>query len=157
MTTKKVLILGCAGLGIAGLLGAGAVGFFFYHVSQDVEGLSVSVNGPEEVSQGQAFDLVVVVKNERPKKALRLSDIDLAEEYLSGFTVSSVEPAYKASAHVPLDNKQSFTFDVSIPPGASRSFTFKLKARKAGLFRGDVDVCEGLQFKTEMLQTHVKE
>jgi hypothetical protein len=29
--------------------------------------------------------------------------------------------------------------------------------RGPGIFRGDVDVCEGTRFKTEMLQTAVKE
>ncbi|HVE41870.1 MAG TPA: hypothetical protein VNM14_18395 [Planctomycetota bacterium] len=157
MTTKKALLLGCAGVALVGLVSASTIGFFLYHVSQDVEGMSIAVKGPDEVTVGQSFDLEIVVRNDRSKKPLRMSDIDLADEYLEGFTVSSASPAYKSSTHVPLDNKRSFTFDVSIPSGQSRSFVFKMRARKAGLFRGDVDVCEGLQFRTEMLQTEVRE
>src|SRR4029077_19497960 len=153
MTTKKALFLGCAALGLLGLAGATAIVLFVMHIAKDVEGLQINVKGPEEVVVGQTFDLEIVVRNERPKKAIQLSDIDLADEYLAGFTVSSVVPTYKSSTHVPIDDKRSFTFDLAVPPGQSRSFVFKMRAQKAGIFRGDVDVCEGTQFKTEMLQT----
>jgi hypothetical protein len=59
--------------------------------------------------------------------------------------------------HVPFDNRRSFTFDVSLPPGESRTFTFRLRAEKPVLNRGDVDVCEGLRFITGMAQTSVRE
>jgi len=157
VTTKKALLLGCGGVAFLGLVSASAIGFFLYHVSQDVEGLGIAVKQPDEVTIGQSFDLEIVVRNDRSKKPLQMTDIDLAEEYLEGFMVSSVVPAYKSSAHVPLDNKRSYTFNLSIPAGESRTFVFKMRARKAGLFRGDADVCEGLQFRTDVLQTEVHE
>jgi hypothetical protein len=50
------------------------------------------VNGPTDVVVGQTFELEVVVKNERPGEILQLSDVDIAEVYLDGFTVSSIKP-----------------------------------------------------------------
>jgi len=58
---------------------------------------------------------------------------------------------------VPIDDSRSFTFDVPVSAGTSRSFIFTLRAEKPGIYRGDVDVCEGTQIITEMAQTVVKE
>src|SRR5437870_3426775 len=116
MITKKIIALGC---GIAALIGTVvilAVVLCFGHVSKDVEGIAVAVDGPTEVTVGQTFELEVTVTNERPKKVLRLSDIDLAEDYLAGFTVSSISPKPKSNMHVPIDNSRSFTFAVQVPP-----------------------------------------
>jgi hypothetical protein len=157
MKSKKVLIWGCGIATLVGLAGIAAVVLFFGYLIQDVEGVAVEVSGPMDVVVGQTFDLTVTVTNERPRKVLALSDIDIAEEYLAGFTVTAIEPNPKSNTHVPVDNSRSFTFGVEIPPGAARSFTFKLRAEKAGLYRGDVDVCEGVRFITDMAQTSVKE
>ena len=157
MITKKIIALGC---GIAALIGTVvilAVVLFFVHVSKDVEGIAVAVDGPTEVTVGQTFELEVTVTNERPKKVLRLSDIDLAEDYLAGFTVSSISPKPKSNMHVPIDNSRSFTFGVQVPPRTAKSFKFTLRAEKEGIFRGDVDVCEGARSTTGMAQTVVKE
>jgi len=97
------------------------------------------------------------VKNERSGKVLRLSDVDIAEVYLAGFTVSAMKPTPKSNTHVPIDNSRSFTFDVPVSAGASQSFFFTLRAEKPGVYRGDVDVCEGARFITGMAQTVVKE
>jgi hypothetical protein len=122
-----------------------------------VKGAGVSIDGSTDVSVGETFELSVTVTNERPRKVLALSDIDIAEDYLAGFTVSTIEPSPRSSMHVPIDNSRSFKFDVRIPAGESRTFTFKLRAEKPGLYRGDVDVCEGARFTTVMAQTSVKE
>jgi hypothetical protein len=157
MPSKKTIAWGC---GIAALLsaaGIAAVVVFFVYVLQDLKGVRVSVDGPTDVEVGQTFELNIAVTNERPRKVLSLSDIDIAEDYLVGFTVSAIEPRPKSNNHVPIDKSRSFAFGVEIPPGASRNFTFKLRAEKPGLYRGDVDVCEGARFITDMAQTSVKE
>jgi len=127
------------------------------YVAQDVKEVGVSVDGLTDVVVGQTFELSVTVTNERPRKVLALSDVDIAEDYLAGFTVSTIEPKPKSSSHVPFDNSRSFKFGVQIPPRESRTFTFTLRAEKAGIYRGDVDVCEGARFITSMAQTSVKE
>jgi hypothetical protein len=157
MPSKKAIVWGCGIVALVCLAGIAAVVLFFVYASQDVKGVGVSVKGPTDVVVGQAFELTVTVTNERPRKMLALSDIDIAEDYLAGFTVSTIEPRPKSSMHVPIDNSRSFTFGVQIPPRASRTFTFTLRAEKPGLYRGDVDMCEGARFITGMAQTSVKE
>jgi hypothetical protein len=152
MITKKTLKFGCAALTLILV----AAGLFVAYVAKDVEGVAVTINAPTDVVVGQTFDFEVVVKNERSGKVLGLSDVDIAEEYLAGFTVASIEPTPKSNMHVPIDNSRSFTFDVPVSAGASQSIIFKLRAEKAGIYRGDVDVCEGLRFITGMAQTVVK-
>jgi hypothetical protein len=157
MKTKKALIIGCGALALIVIALVIGVVLFVTHVSKDLEGVAVTVNGPTDVVVGQTFDLEIIVKNDRSGKVLQLSDVDIAEEYLAGFTVSSVKPTPKSNTHVPIDNSRSFTFAVSISPGTSQSFIYTLRAEKAGIYRGDVDVCEGVQFITGMAQTVVKE
>jgi hypothetical protein len=157
MTTKKAVLLGCgiATLVLVAVVAAVVLGFVY--LTQDVKGMGVAVDSPTDVVVGQSFDLTVTVTNERPRKALLLSDVDIAEVYLEGFTVGVISPNPKSNKHVPVDNSRSFTFDVKIPPKQAKTFTFTLRAEKAGIFRGDVDVCEGARFTTGMAQTSVKE
>ena len=157
MPSKKSIAWGCGIAAAVCLVGVIAVVLFFFYIAEDVQGVGVTVDGPTDVVVGQTFELKVIVTNERPRKVLALSDIDIGEDYLEGFTVSAIEPRPKSSTHVPVDNSRSFTFDVKIPPRASRVFTFALRAEKVGIFRGDVDVCEGMRFITGMAQTSVKE
>jgi len=157
MPSKKAIAWGCGIAVLVCLAGIAAILLFLAYASQDVEGVGVSVNGPTDVLVGQTFELNVTVTNERPRRVLALSDIDIAEDYLTGFTISTIEPRAKSSTHVSFDNSRSFTFEAKIPPGTSKSFLFTLRAEKPGLYRGDVDVCEGARFITGMAQTSVKE
>jgi hypothetical protein len=157
MKAKKALLIGCGTLLFLTIAAIVVVALFVTHVSKDVEQVAITVNGPSDVVVGQTFDLEVVVKNQRSKKVLHLSDIDIAEVYLAGFTVSSTKPAAKSNMHVPIDNSRSYTFDVPVAAGATESFTFTLRAEKPGIYRGDVDVCEGMRSITTMAQTVVKD
>jgi hypothetical protein len=156
MITKRTLIIVCGVLGFMVITVLAAVLFFFRHVSMDLTGAAVVVNAPADVVVGQTFDLQITVKNERSSKILQLSDVDIGEAYLAGFSIASVKPAPKSNTHVPVDNSRSFTFAVPIQPGATQTFVYTLRAEKSGVYRGDVDVCEGLQFITTMAQTVVK-
>ena len=155
--TKKAILAGCGCVGLAALGLCIALGVWFSLVVQDPEGLRVFVDSPTDVSVGQTFDLAVEVTNERPTKMLEVSDIDLSYDYLNGFVVVRAEPSPRSREdNVPFDNSRTFTFDQSIPPGETRSFVFTLRAETPGIYRGDVDVCEGLGFTTAMAQTVVK-
>jgi hypothetical protein len=156
MKTWKVVGIGCGILALIGIVVLILCVVFVVHVSKNVEGVLVNVNSPGEVQVGQTFDLEVIVKNERAGKAFRLSDIDLADQYLAGFTLVAVKPPEKSNMHVPIANNRSFTFDVPIPAATSRTFVFTLKAEKEGIYRGDLSVGEGLQTITTMAQTVVK-
>jgi hypothetical protein len=153
---KKAIALGCGITALVAVVVIVVIVVFCVYVSKDVEGVAVAVNGPTPVAVGEVFDLEVVVTNERPRQALKLEDIDIAEDYLAGFTVCSIDPTPKSNKHVPIDNSRSFTFSVQVPARSARTFKFKLRAEKEGMFRGDVDVCEGARFITGMAQTVVK-
>jgi hypothetical protein len=157
MSSKRAIAWGCGILAFLALAGVAAIAVFIGYASQGVKGIGVAVDGPGDVVVGQTFGLTVTVTNQRPRKVLALSDIDIAEAYLAGFTIAGVEPKQKSSMHVPIDNSRSFTFDVKIPPHASKTFTFTLQAKSPGVYRGDVDVCEGMRIVTGMAQTAVKE
>jgi hypothetical protein len=154
---KKIIIWGCGSALVLMLLIGGVVVMFLKHLMTDTQGAVVHVVVPSEVTVDETFDLEVHVKNDRAKDSLKIDDIDIHDEYLEGFMVVSTEPKHKSTTHVPIDNSQSFTFDQALKPGQTNRFVFSLKAVKAGIFRGDVDVTEGVQFVSEMAQTVVKE
>lgn len=157
MSTKKIVLWGCGSLFLIGVIAVVGIGMFLSHVGKDLEGAAVRVVGPDEVSVGDTFDLEVFVHNTRKNKTLKVDDIDIADVYLEGFVVTSTEPNYKSTNHVPIDDSQSFTFNQAIAVGKTNRFVFKLRAVKAGTFKGDLDVMEGLVFVTQLAQTVVKE
>ena len=86
-----------------------------------------------------------------------MSSIDISEDYLLGFVIVSTTPVPKSNMRIPIDASRSFIFELLIPPGETRDFSFRLKGVTAGMYRGDVDACEGLQFLTTLAQTKVSE
>ncbi|MBN1588070.1 MAG: hypothetical protein JW888_00985 [Pirellulales bacterium] len=157
MSTKKVLLIGCGTVFFGFCMLVVLAVSWWVHISKDVEGISVSVDAPLDVKLGETFAMVVNVANERAGEDLSVSDVDVGDAYLAGFVVVSVEPTPESSMHIPIDNSMSYTFDSLIPAGTTKSFTFTLRAEQAGVYRGDVDVCEGLRFVTAIAQTCVKE
>ncbi len=157
MSTKKTVFLGCGAVALVAVVSVGFLVGWLAHITRDVEGVSVSITSPLDVKVGETFKMIVNVKNEREKSALTVSDIDISDTYLTSFVIISTEPTPKSSMHVPIDNSMSHTFDTPVPAGATRAFTFTLRAEKAGIFRGDVDVCEGSRMITVTAQTVVKD
>ena len=156
MKARTGILIGC-GIVLACVVVAGLfVTGFVLHVAKAPAGLRAYVESPDQVKDGVLFDLRVVVANDRKGQRLKVSSIDLGESYLAGFVVRSTAPAHKSSQRVPLDKSQSFEFDAVVPAGSTNVFTFHLRAAKPGMYRGDVDVCEGMQFLTLMAQTEVK-
>ncbi len=156
MTAKRLLVIGCGGVGLIVVGGVILVMVWFWHVGQDPEGVTASVEGPDAVAVGEEFTLTVVVENQRTTDSLQLSDIDIADEYIEGFLILGTEPETKSRMHIPLDNSISFSFDTTIAPRESMRFDFHLRSTTAGMFRGDVDVCEGQRFLTTLAQTLVE-
>ena len=155
MKTRNLVIIGCAGLLVLCVLGAGLVGLFLWHVSQDPKAMEVSVDAPATVKRGEECDLTVAVVNRRAEP-LTVTTIDVGESYLEGFTVVGTDPAYKSSVGIPIDNSRSYTFDADIAAGATNVFTFQLRATRKGRYIGDVDTCEGLRFVTHVADTTVE-
>ena len=152
---KKILI-GCGVVLLVGLLAVAAIVGFFWHASKDPEAMRVQIDAPMEVKKGDTFEVAVDVINERANKPLKVSSIDIGEDYLKGFFFVSSEPKARGSEHIPVDESRSFKFDVSVPPNSTNTFKFRLRARETGTFSGDLDVCEGTRFLTTVVETEVK-
>lgn len=154
--TKRVLLIGCGVLAGLALLGGLAIVGLLWYAAEDVQGVSVTFEQPESVKVGETFDLAVKVTNQRTKAPLKLSDIDIGNDYLAGFVVVATEPAFKSTTDVPIIDMRSFTFDITIPAQQSTVVKFKLKAAKEGLFSADLDINEGARSLSTLLQTLVE-
>lgn len=157
MKTYQVVLIGCGALAAVVLMVAVAVTAFIWHVAQDPKDVSISVEGPTTVRLKEEFTVTVIVRNERPKTVFRLTDVDVAEKYLQGFLVLGTDPKYTSSMHVPFDDSRSYTFNRPVKPGDTARFVFRLRPFKTGMYRGDIDVCEGMRFLTTQVQTLVEE
>src|SRR5512133_927808 len=103
MTTKKALVVGCSAVAGVALLVVLGIVLFITYVAKDVEGLQISITSPPEIKIGDTFDLQVSVTNGRASKPLKVSDVDIAEGYLSAFVLVSTSPDHKSSMRVPVD------------------------------------------------------
>lgn len=107
MNASKIFAIGCLAVALVGAAGMLVVFAFLYHVAQDPEGIAIAVDVPLNVTVGDTFPLAVTVSNLRDGKAATINDVDIADEYLAGFVVVSVEPVEKTNSHIPLDNTMS--------------------------------------------------
>jgi hypothetical protein len=126
-------------------------------MSGEPSGIAVTVDAPIEVPQGKTFDLVVTVQNDRKGKSFKIGDLDIYGDYLRGFVVLSKDPEPESEMGLPLDDGMSHTYNVWLTAGETREFTFSLRAEEPGIYRGDVDVYEGMRCITKTAQTVVKE
>ncbi len=157
MNASKAIAIGCLAVALVALMGMLGLGAFLYHIAQDPEGIAIAVDAPLDVALDETFPLVVTVTNTREGQTVTINDVDIADEYLAGFVVVSVDPAEQSSMHIPLDNSMSYTFNTELAPGTSKTFTFNLRAQETGIFRGEVDVTQGMQFTSAVAQTVVAE
>lgn len=156
MSTKKILLIGCAGVAAVGLLLLALFVLFIAHVAKDPEGMKIAVDTPATVQKGKEFELVINVVNDRPDQPLKVGDIDIEEEYLKGFSVASAEPQFVSSTKNGFIDTRTFTFNHSVPPGRTNAITFKLVGRKLGKYSGEIQVSEGMQMLTMIVETQVE-
>ena len=156
MSKKQALVIGCGGVIVVFGIVLIALVAWIWHVAQDPPDVAISVESPTTVSVGQEFTLSVVIENQREERAFQLTDIDIADEYLKSFLVIGENPHAESSTHIPIDNTRSFSFNQAVPPREVMRFDFTLRPTAPGLYRGDVDVCEGQRFLSTLLQTEVR-
>lgn len=109
------------------------------------QGISVAIESPPEVTVGQTFVIRTTVTN-TGAEAARLDSIDIGDSYLEGVAIESSEPAWGDTMHVPIDDTLSHDFQANVPAGSSFTVTFKARAKRAGRFAGDFDVCVNSAF-----------
>jgi len=102
--------------------------------------VNISAEVPLRVSLDDDFVVVARVTNTggEPKT---LIDVDVADSYLKGIVIQRSEPPISDAMHVPIDNSQSYSFDLPIAPGGEVVVRFHAVAAHAGDFAGDIDFC----------------
>jgi hypothetical protein len=153
----KGCLIGCAVAAVLGILAVVAIGAWLASIAKTQEQVQVRLDVPAEARVGSEIELIVEVMNQREDDVFHLTDIDLEDSYLDGFTLISVEPEPKSTESVDLLDVRSHSFDRDLAAGAVERFTFRLKAVEAGTWTGDVDVWEGLSCITQVAQTRVLE
>jgi len=156
MSTKKILLVGCGALTAVSLLLLVLFVLFVMHVTKDPEGMRLAVNAPATVARGNEFELVVNVVNERPDKTMKVSDIDIGEAYLKGFTVVSSKLPSSASTKNGLLENRTYTFNQTILPNRTNAFVFKLIGRETGKYTSEIQVSEGMRMLTMVVETQVE-
>lgn len=157
MTAQKAVFIGCGIVaGLCALL-FGLFAVWLNYISEDPEGMAITVDAPHDVKVGESYTVIVNVKNERATAPLKVTDVDIANQYIAGSVISSVEPVPESSTSIPLAECLSHTFNQTIAPGETVVFKFTRRAASPGIYRGDIDVCEGNRFMTKVAQTIIKE
>ncbi|KXK26378.1 MAG: hypothetical protein TR69_WS6001000381 [candidate division WS6 bacterium OLB20] len=101
--------------------------------------ISISVETPERITEGDEFEFRMVVTNSGDSD-LTITEMDISESLLEGTDVISVDPEpVSSSSFTVIEEYLEYTFDpFTIRPGESRAVTLTLKAEFDGLYRGDI-------------------
>ena len=155
--TKRIAI-GCGGLIVLTIIGFLALAKGCSYLMKDVEGVTVTVKCPGEILKDAEVDLTVTVTNQREGQDLKVAEIMIANEFMDGFLLVSTDPAVPSTTDITDTGlAKSVDFGVTIAPGDQRIFNFRLRAERVGIFKGDVDVYEGMRCITQIAQAVVKE
>ena len=120
------------------VLGCGLSGIDF----EDPQNVEISVEAPTTVEVGERFEILARMRNTATSTQI-LIDLDIADEYLEGVVIESMEPAFSDVFHVPLDDTMSYSLDLPVPAGDEVIVTLHVLAAKTGDFSGDFDFCIG--------------
>ena len=104
------------------------------------ENVDISVDAPASVQVDQEFYIILTIRN-TGSSTQTLVDVDIADEYLEGVMVRETDPAFKDAMHVPFDNTQSYSMDITLPAGREVTVTISAYAAHAGDYAGDIDFC----------------
>lgn len=112
--------------------------------TQTPENVDVKVSAPQNASVGDDVQIQVSITN-TSSEVLELSSIDISLNYLNGFTISQVTPAYSDVGQYDSlgggETFQTYYFYLPIEPGITMMIVFDGKAVLPGDFSGSIDVC----------------
>ncbi|TAK98632.1 MAG: hypothetical protein EPO07_11695 [Verrucomicrobia bacterium] len=157
MKTGKAILLGCGIAVVVMLIVLFGGGVAVYKLAQDPQGMRVQIESPAKVKVDDEFEVRLLVVNEREGKSLKVASIDWSEDYLQGVTIRSCEPLARGSSLTGKDGGGSYSFEKLVPAGATNVFTFHMRAKRVGNFKGEVDVYEGLRLMTVLAELEVTE
>ena len=107
---------------------------------EEPENVDISVDAPTSVQVDQEFYIILTIRN-TGSSTQTLVDVDIADEYLEGVVVRETDPAFKDAMHVPFDNTQSYSMDLTLPAGREVTVAISAYAAHAGDYAGDIDFC----------------
>lgn len=121
---------------------------------EDPKEIMAWVSVPRLAKIGDIISVKFSIENAREKKKFKLSGMDILDEFLVGFEILEISPEPRNKDHsfgylaleYPNDLKAGDVFEIVI----------KLKAEKAGVFIGDIDINEGDKYLTRVFQTRVE-
>lgn len=144
MRTGARVAIGC-GIGCLVLLvvGAVALGAFFYWAGKPPEDVEIEVTVPLRAVAGEEVELVVSVTNLGYETQL-LDSVDIFDSYMQGVAIHGTDPPYTDYFHLPVVNVRTYEFQRSIPSGETVEVVFRAVAVKEGDFAGQFDVCINL-------------
>ena len=119
---------------------------------QSPDNVNVSVDSPISANVGEDIEIRITVTS-TSSESLELSSIDFSMNFLSGFTITDVNPPYSdiGQYNVPGGGEtfQTYYFYRNIAPGDTIVLTFSGKAVLQGDFSGIIDVCIDSDFNCE--------
>ena len=124
MLTLWVVTLGCGG------------------AFQATDDFYATVQAPTAVGVQQPFEFVVTVYN-TASESQKLHSLDIDDAYMKGVAIAAMDPPFRHTFHVPIDNTQSFELMTDIPPNGSVEVRVQATAVVAGDYAGEIDVCVG--------------
>ena len=120
---------------------------------EDLEDIMAWVTVPRMAKVGDTISLEIFVENGRKNDEFKLSEFDILDEFLRGFRVLEITPEPGRKDHS--FGSLSLEYLNDLKPGETFRIELKLKAERAGVFIGDVDVVEGDEFLTRSAQIRV--
>ena len=102
--------------------------------------VNISAEVPLRVNRDDDFVVLAGVTN-TGDESRTLVDLDVADSTLEGIVIQRTEPPFSDAMHVPIDNTQSYSFDLPIAPGEEVVVRFHAVAAHKGDFAGDIDFC----------------
>lgn len=102
--------------------------------------IDVDVQAPPVVKSGDEFVITATIDN-HAAVTQKLVSLDIGDEYLKGIAIVSMEPNYKDTMHVPIDDTRSFVFDLPVEPGKQLRILLHAKAVGTGDHNSQIDFC----------------
>jgi len=154
---KTILIVVLSTIGLCVVVCGGGAGLLFYlgyQASQSPENITVTVDHPVSVKKGETFIVEVHIDN-TDSADQKLVGIDIYEDYLDGFILTSTNPGFNESSNA--FGIRSLIYDHTIPANGRLTIQIELQAVNDGMWAGDLDVMVNgiLSFTTYYIQTQV--
>jgi hypothetical protein len=139
-TTAKIIIgvaIGVVILGVTCVGGIIALGVFVG--GNTPEGISIVFEYPDDLVEGDEFDLVITVVNDL-NQTRTLGDLDFYSPVLDGVRVKQIDPSPESDDSAYTFGMRTMVFNESIPPNGELKIALTMTAENAGFYTGDVDV-----------------